>query len=193
MHEQLAAVGLPSQALERYPRDFSGGQLQRIALARILLLHPSLIVADEPLSALDVSVQAQIVRLLERMRVEQSLTYLIISHDLPLVSRIADRVGVMYLGEIVETGPADQVTAAPLHPYTVALRSATPLAHVSEQRRTRIILHGEPPSPLAPPSGCAFHTRCPIARKMCATVKPELSEHIAGRRVACHFPGELQF
>ena len=103
------------------------------------------------------------------------------------------RVGVMYLGEIVETGPADQVTAGPLHPYTVALRSATPLAHVSEQRRTRIILHGEPPSPLAPPSGCAFHTRCPIARKMCATVKPELSEHTAGRRVACHFPGELQF
>lgn len=192
MRDQLEAVGLPTQALDRYPRDFSGGQLQRIALARILLLRPSLICADEPLSALDVSVQAQVVRLLERMRVEQSLTYLIISHDLPLVSRIADRVGVMYLGKIIETGPADVVTADPLHPYTVALRSATPVARASELKRTRVILKGEPPSPLDPPSGCAFHPRCPIARPVCKTEEPALVRQESGRSVACHFAGEMK-
>lgn len=192
MRAQLAAVGLPAEALDRYPRDFSGGQLQRIALARILLLKPSLICADEPVSALDVSVQAQVVHLLERLRVEQSLTYLIISHDLPLVARIADRVAVMYLGEVVETGPADEVALAPLHPYTAALRSATPIARTTELQRERLILKGEPPSPIDPPSGCVFHTRCPIARPRCAVDKPALEQKVGSRRVACHYAGEVR-
>lgn len=193
MRDQLAAVGLPAEALDRFPRDFSGGQLQRIALARILLLKPSLICADEPVSALDVSVQAQVVHMLERLRVEQALTYLVISHDLPLVSRIADRVAVMYLGEVVETGPADEVSRAPLHPYTQALRSATPVARSSEIGRERIILRGEPPSPIDPPPGCAFHTRCPMAQDVCGQRKPELAPTPDGRRrVACHFAGTVE-
>jgi oligopeptide/dipeptide ABC transporter ATP-binding protein len=192
MCAQLASVGLAAEALDRYPRDFSGGQLQRIALARILLLKPQLICADEPVSALDVSVQAQVVHLLERLRVEQALTYLIISHDLPLVSRIADRIAVMYLGEVVETGPADEVARKPQHPYTAALRSATPVARMDELQRKRIILKGEPPSPIDPPPGCAFHTRCPIARERCRTEKPQLrAPPGGGHRVACHFPGEM--
>jgi oligopeptide/dipeptide ABC transporter ATP-binding protein len=190
MVSQLAAVGLPAEALDRFPRDFSGGQLQRIALARILLLRPALICADEPVSALDVSVQAQVVHLLERLRVEQSLTYLIISHDLPLVSRIADRVAVMYLGEVVESGPADEVAVSPLHPYTTALRSATPTARSAEIGRKRTILRGEPPSPFDPPKGCAFHTRCPVAQAVCSSSKPALVPVGDGRRrVACHFAG----
>lgn len=194
MRAQLASVGLAAEALDRYPRDFSGGQLQRIALARILLLKPQLICADEPVSALDVSVQAQVVHLLERLRVEQALTYLIISHDLPLVSRIADRVAVMYLGEVVETGPADVVAREPQHPYTAALRSATPVARMDELQRKRIILKGEPPSPVDPPSGCAFHTRCPIAHERCRTEKPSLLPPPGGgHRVACHFPGEVGY
>ena len=192
MGDQLNAVGLPRRALDKYPRDFSGGQQQRIALARVLLLRPRLICADEPVSALDVSVQAHIVQLLERSRREQGLTYLLISHDLPLVSRIADRVSVMYLGEIVESGPASSVVAEPLHPYTVALRSATPVARPNALRRRRIILKGEPPSPLDPPGGCAFHQRCPIARPVCAERRPPLVDHGAGHMVACHFAGELE-
>lgn len=192
MAAQLTAVGLPESALDRYPRNFSGGQQQRIALARVLLLRPALICADEPVSSLDVSIQAQIVRLLERSRKELGLTYMIISHDLPLVSQIADRVAVMYLGEFVETGPARAVVIDPLHPYTAALRSATPLARTSTSQRTRIILEGDPPSPLRPPSGCTFHPRCPIARPKCATDKPMLSTRADGRAVACHFAGELQ-
>lgn len=188
MLAQLAAVGLPAEALDRYPRDFSGGQLQRIALARILLLKPALICADEPVSALDVSVQAQVVHMLERLRVEQALTYLIISHDLPLVSRIADRVAVMYLGEVMETGAADEVARAPLHPYTMALRSATPTTRPSEVAQARILLRGEPPSAFEPPSGCAFHTRCPAAQARCVREKPVLTPSADGRRrVACHF------
>lgn len=192
MGDQLNAVGLPRRALDKYPRDFSGGQQQRIALARVLLLRPSLICADEPVSALDVSVQAQIVRLLERSRREQGLTYLLISHDLPLVSQIADRVSVMYLGEIVESGPAADVVSRPLHPYTVALRSATPVARSMQARRPRIVLKGEPPSPLEPPPGCAFHRRCPIARPKCSREQPPLTDRGGNRWVACHFAGELE-
>lgn len=192
MGDQLNAVGLPRRALDKYPRDFSGGQQQRIALARVLLLRPSLICADEPVSALDVSVQAQIVRLLERSRREQGLTYLLISHDLPLVSQIADRVSVMYLGEIVESGPAADVVSRPLHPYTVALRSATPVARSTQARRPRIVLTGEPPSPLEPPPGCAFHRRCPIARPKCSREQPPLTDRGGNRWVACHFAGELE-
>lgn len=192
MAAQLEAVGLSPDCLDRYPRHFSGGQLQRIALARILLLQPALICADEPVSALDVSVQAQVVHLLERLRVEQSLTYLIISHDLPLVSRIADRVAVMYLGEVVEAGPADQVARFPLHPYTTALRSATPVARISALNRPRVVLKGEPPSALSPPSGCAFHPRCPIAQPVCRQDRPAPRRLGGGRVVACHFPGELR-
>lgn len=192
MIEQLAAVSLPHTTLDKFPRDFSGGQQQRIALARVLLLQPQLICADEPVSALDVSVQAQVVHLLERLRQEKNLTYLLISHDLPLVSQIADRVAVMYLGEFVEVGPARSVVADPLHPYTAALRSATPVARLSEISRGRIILRGEPPSPLDPPPGCTFHERCPIARSICATSKPPLVKRDNSRQVACHFPGELK-
>lgn len=192
MGDQLNAVGLPRRALDKYPRDFSGGQQQRIALARVLLLRPSLICADEPVSALDVSVQAQIVQLLERSRREQGLTYLLISHDLPLVSQIADRVSVMYLGEIVESGPAADVVSRPLHPYTVALRSATPVARSTQARRPRIVLKGEPPSPLDPPPGCAFHRRCPIARPKCSREQPPLTDRGRNRWVACHFAGELE-
>ena len=192
MGDQLNAVGLPRRALDKYPRDFSGGQQQRIALARVLLLRPSLICADEPVSALDVSVQAQIVQLLERSRREQGLTYLLISHDLPLVSQIADRVAVMYLGEIVESGPAADVVSRPLHPYTVALRSATPVARSTPARRPRIVLKGEPPSPLDPPPGCAFHRRCPIARPKCSREQPPLTDRGTNRWVACHFAGELE-
>ena len=192
MIEQLAAVGLPHSTLDKFPRDFSGGQQQRIALARVLLLQPLLIIADEPVSALDVSVQAQVVHLLERLRKEKQLTYVLISHDLPLVSQIADHVGVMYLGEFVETGPARDVVTDPLHPYTAALRSATPVARISEIKRERIILRGEPPSALDPPPGCPFHERCPIARSICTTNKPHLAKRDDRRQVACHFPGELK-
>jgi len=191
MREQLEAVGLPGDSLDCYPRDFSGGQLQRITLARILLLQPALIIGDEPVSALDVSVQAQVVHLLERLRIESLLTYLLISHDLPLVSRIADRVAVMYLGEIVEAGAATDVVRQPLHPYTAALRSATPVARRSAIPTKRIVLKGDPASPLNPPSGCPFHTRCPIAREICKEDKPKLTVVRPGRRAACHFPGEL--
>jgi peptide/nickel transport system ATP-binding protein len=192
MIRQLEAVGLPGDALDRRPHDFSGGQLQRINLARILLLEPALVIGDEPVSALDVSVQAQVVHLLESLRLAGGLTYLLISHDLPLVSRIADRVGVMYLGEIVESGPASTVVRMPLHPYTTALRSATPMARGHVRAKRRISLPGEPPSALDPPAGCPFHPRCPVAKPICEREKPMLTRHPEGRQVACHFPGSLE-
>lgn len=187
----LERVGLDASAVHRSPASFSGGQQQRISIARALALRPELLVADEPVSALDVSIQAQILALLAEVQAEMGLTSLVIAHDLALVHQIADRIAVMYLGEVVEEGTADVVVFAPQHPYTVSLLSATPVADpAKEAARERIVLSGEQPSPLAPPPGCAFHTRCPIARPRCRTEAPPLVT-VEGHRVACHYAGEM--
>jgi oligopeptide/dipeptide ABC transporter ATP-binding protein len=186
----LDQVGLPATAARRYPVQFSGGQRQRISIARALALGPDLVIADEPVSALDVSIQAQIVNLLAEIQEASGVAYLVIAHDLALVHQIANRVLVMYLGRVVESGPVDDVVAMPLHPYTAALLSATPLPD-RERRRHRIVLRGEPPSAIDRPTGCPFHPRCPIARDRCAVETPVLAEGAPGRRVACFYPGEI--
>ncbi|AUH39965.1 ABC transporter ATP-binding protein [Streptomyces sp. CMB-StM0423] len=188
--ELLAQVGLGAEHLERYPHQFSGGQAQRIAIARALATRPRLIVADEPVSALDVSIQAQIVNLMERLRRELGLAYLFIAHDLSVVKRVCDRVAVMYLGRIVELGDRDEVYARPAHPYTRALLSAVPVPDPAVERtRERIVLKGDLPSPAAPPGGCAFHPRCPKAQDVCRTERPVLERAGGGtREAACHFP-----
>ncbi|MBT2384993.1 ABC transporter ATP-binding protein [Streptomyces sp. ISL-11] len=189
--ELMELVGLIPEHLDRYPHEFSGGQAQRIGIARSLATGPRLIVADEPVSALDVSVRAQIVNLMERLRRELGLAYLFIAHDLSVVKRVCDRVAVMYLGRIVEVGDKDRVYGAPAHPYTRALLSAVPLPDPAAERvRERITLLGDPPSPAAPPPGCAFHPRCPKARAICRSEAPVLRTTVPGeaREVACHFP-----
>jgi oligopeptide/dipeptide ABC transporter ATP-binding protein len=173
--ELLKQVGLGAQHLDRFPHEMSGGQCQRVAVARALSINPRLIVLDEPTSALDVSVQAQIINLLEELRQEHGLTYLFISHDLNVVQHISDRIGVMYLGKLVETGPSDAIFEEPLHPYTKALFGAIPLPVVDRQHELTV-LEGNVPSPVAPPSGCRFHTRCPLAQGICREKEPEFRQ-----------------
>ena len=189
--ELLDMVGLDPSHANRYPHEFSGGQRQRIGIARAIALDPDFIVCDEPIAALDVSIQAQVVNLLERVQDELGLAYLFISHDMSMVRHIADRVAVMYLGRIVELAPVDQLYETPKHPYTRALHSAVPVPDpVVEGQRVRVILKGDIPSPANPPSGCPFHTRCPVARDRCATEVPESREIEPGHVVACHFADE---
>lgn len=193
LKDLLASVGLPSNALRKYPHEFSGGQRQRIGIARALALHPDLIVADEPVSALDVSVQAQVINLLKDLQEEFGLTYVVIAHDLAVVRHISDRIGVMYLGALVEESDADTLYEQPLHPYTKALLSAIPVPDpVVEDSREQILLSGDLPSPADPPSGCRFHTRCPWKQQTrCDTERPALREVGEGHRVACHYAEDI--
>lgn len=187
--ELLEQVGLGKQHLDRFPHELSGGQCQRVAVARAMALNPRLLVLDEPTSALDVSVQAQIINLLDDLRKSHGLTYVFISHDLNVVEHISDRIGVMYLGKLVELARADEIFSTPLHPYTQALFGAIPLPDVDNLRELTV-LEGNVPSPINPPSGCRFHTRCPIAQQICTEQEPILRQVRSGHLAACHMVNE---
>ena len=185
----LEQIELPAETLEKYPHEFSGGQRQRIGIARVLVTDPELLVCDEPVSALDVSIQASILNLFKQMQRERGLSYLFISHDLSVVKHLCDRIAVMYLGRIVELAEKKELFANTLHPYTQALMSAIPAIRAAN-RGKKIRLQGEPPSPIDPPSGCAFHVRCPYAEKICAEQVPPLRDMGGGHMAACHFCGK---
>ncbi len=185
--ELMERCGLDPRFIRRYPHEFSGGQRQRIGIARALASNPRLIVCDEPISALDVSIQAQVLNLLQGLAQEQGLAYLFISHDLSAIRHICDRIAVMYLGRIVEVGSFDQICDDPMHPYTKALVSAVPVPDPEiERQRERVVLQGDVPSPVNPPSGCRFHTRCPVAQPDCSEREPTLRE-VSGRQASCHY------
>ena len=188
VRELVDLVGLSQSYLKRYPHEFSGGQRQRIGIARALALSPKFIVCDEPVSALDVSIQSQIVNLFQDLQEELGLTYLFIAHGLSVVKHISDRVGVMYLGKLVELAPVEEIYRRPEHPYTLALMSAIPMPDPTKRSR-HPVLEGDLPSPIDPPSGCRFHTRCKWARECCSREEPPLQECAPGHYVACHFPG----
>ena len=185
----MEKVGLRAEHYYRYPHEFSGGQRQRVGIARALILNPDFIVCDEPVSALDVSIQSQVINLLLDLKEERKLTYLFIAHDLSVVSYISDRIGVMYLGQLVEEADTKTLFSQPLHPYTQALISAVPEID-AQDRRQRIILNGSLPSPLDPPAGCPFHTRCPHAKPFCSTLRPKLQEIAPGHKVKCFLYGD---
>jgi peptide/nickel transport system ATP-binding protein len=192
VNETLEAVGIPPDSASRRPHQFSGGQCQRISVARALVMDPKLIICDEPVSALDVSVQAQILNLLEDMKKRYGLTLVFIAHDLAVVKNVSDRVAVMYLGKLCEVAPPDELYARPAHPYTSALLSAIPVPDPGVKHEDRTTLGGEIPSPIAPPSGCRFRTRCPKAQDMCAQVEPKMRQIGFGHYVACHFPLDVE-
>jgi oligopeptide/dipeptide ABC transporter ATP-binding protein len=189
VRELLGKVGLHREHINRFPHEFSGGQRQRIGVARALALEPRLIVLDEPVSALDVSVQAQIINLLDDLQDDFKLTYLFVAHDLSVVRHVSDRIAVMYLGKLMELSPAEELYTKPIHPYTSALLSAIPIPDPQEnRRRERIVVGGEPPNPIDPPSGCVFHPRCPRATDICRQVEPPLARYPNGHLAACHHP-----
>ncbi len=189
VRDLLGKVGLHKEHVNRFPHEFSGGQRQRIGVARALALEPRLIVLDEPVSALDVSVQAQIINLLDDLQDDFKLTYLFVAHDLSVVRHVSDRIAVMYLGKLMEVSPAEELYTKPIHPYTSALLSAIPIPDPRENRsRERIVVGGEPPNPINPPSGCVFHPRCPRATDVCREVEPPLARYANGHLAACHHP-----